>query len=79
VPGEAEHLPFADLRFDFVLMAFCICYFNDLHVAFKEALRVLKVQGVLVVGFLDKNSVIGQDYEKRKRNSTFINLPTSIR
>lgn len=71
VDGTAEQLPYADLRFDFVLMAFCISYFNDLHVAFKEAYRVLKHRGVLVVGFLDKNGMIGKQYEARRSGSTF--------
>ena len=44
VDGTAENLPYGDLRFDFVLMAFCISYFEDLHAAFMEAYRVLKHQ-----------------------------------
>lgn len=69
--GRAESLPFGDHRFDFVLMNFCICYFNELHVPFKEAHRVLKSNGALVVGFIDKNSAIGQYYETHKPESTF--------
>jgi ubiquinone/menaquinone biosynthesis C-methylase UbiE len=71
IDGLAERLPYKDLRFDFVLMAFCISYFNDLHVAFKEAHRVLKRNGSLVLGFLDKNSIIGSQYEQRRSDSTF--------
>ena len=71
VDGSAEHLPYADLRFDFVLMAFCISYFEDLHVAFLEASRVLKQDGTLVIGFIDRNSTIGQYYERHKPESTF--------
>ena len=71
VDGVAEHLPYGDLRFDFVLMAFCISYFDDLHVAFREANRVLKQSGVLVIGFIDRNSIIGKQYEQRKPESTF--------
>jgi ubiquinone/menaquinone biosynthesis C-methylase UbiE len=69
--GVAEELPYGDLKFDFVLMAFCISYFNKLRVPFKEAYRVLKQGGSLVVGFLDKNSIIGREYEARKLESTF--------
>lgn len=69
--ATAENLPYGDLRFDFVLMAFCISYFNDLHVAFKEAHRVLDTSGMLVLGFLDKHSTIGQQYEQRRPGSTF--------
>jgi ubiquinone/menaquinone biosynthesis C-methylase UbiE len=69
--GVAESLPYGDHRFDFVLMNFCISYFADLHSPFKEAHRVLKSNGVLVVGFIDKNSIIGRYYEQNKPNSTF--------
>ncbi len=69
--GHAEELPYADMRFDFVLMAFCIIYFEELQPPFKEAFRVLKKDGDLIVGFLDKNSPIGQEYEKKKTESIF--------
>jgi ubiquinone/menaquinone biosynthesis C-methylase UbiE len=67
----AERLPYGDHRFDFVLMNFCISYFDDLHLAFKEAHRVLKGNGSLIVGFIDKDSMIGRYYEKHKPESTF--------
>lgn len=71
IDGTAENLPYGDLRFDFVLMSFCISYFNELYTPFKEAYRVLKNNGVLVVGFIDKNSIIGKEYENRKPDSVF--------
>lgn len=67
----AEALPYHDLSFHIVLMNFSICYFESLHRAFKEAFRVLKDQGVLIVGFLDKNSPIGKQYESQKSKSLF--------
>jgi ubiquinone/menaquinone biosynthesis C-methylase UbiE len=69
--GVAEELPYGDLKFDFVLMAFCISYFTKLRAPFKEAHRVLKNNGSLVVGFLDRESAIGREYESRKAESTF--------
>lgn len=71
VDGVAERLPYGDLRFDFVVMAFCISYFSDLQLAFQEACRVLKKKGTLVVGFVDRNSTIGNYYEHHKTESTF--------
>ncbi|MCZ2460321.1 MAG: class I SAM-dependent methyltransferase [Chitinophagales bacterium] len=67
----AEHLPYKDMQFDFVLMAFCISYFKNLSQAFKEAHRVLKKGGALIVAFIDKESVIGKFYEQRKLYSVF--------
>ncbi|MDH4092786.1 MAG: class I SAM-dependent methyltransferase [Cyclobacteriaceae bacterium] len=69
--GIAERLPYKDLRFDFVVMAFCISYFDDLQGAFREAHRVLKKDGTLVVGFIDQDSTIGKYYEEHRPESTF--------
>lgn len=67
----AEKLPYKSLQFDLVLMNFSICFFEDLQKAFKEAYRVLKHRGSLLVGFLDKNSRIGKFYTARKPKSIF--------
>ena len=67
----AEHLPYHDLSFDFVVMAFCISYFESLRLAFKEALRVLKPEGQIIVGLLDKDSPIAKEYEQRRDKSVF--------
>ncbi len=69
----AEHLPYKSLQFDFVLMNFCISYFEDVPEAFKEAHRVLKRGGCLIAGFIDKNSRIGRFYQERKPESVFYN------
>jgi len=67
----AEHLPYKSLQFDFVLMNFCISYFEDVPESLREAHRVLKRGGCLIIGFIDKDSRIGQDYEQRKQESLF--------
>lgn len=67
----AEDLPYKSGYFDFVLMNCCISYFNNVQQAFTEAHRVLKNGGVLLVGFIEKNSRIGKLYERRKPNSLF--------
>lgn len=69
--ASAEHLPYKDLQFDFVIMAYCISYIKDLHAALKEANRVLKHNGSLIVGFIDKNSPIGKFYIATKSLSLF--------
>lgn len=67
----AERLPYKDLQFDFVLMVNCIYYFQSIQSAFKEAHRVLKRDGTLIIGFVEKNSIIGKSYELKKQDSTF--------
>jgi SAM-dependent methyltransferase len=69
--GVAEEMPYQNLQFDTVLMNFCISYFENLQRAFTEAFRVLKSGGVLIVGFIDKNSRLGKYYENKREKSLF--------
>lgn len=68
--GLAENLPYADLQFDFVLFV-TICHLPKLKIAFTEAHRVLKHNGALIIGFLDKDRPIAQSYLEKKERSTF--------
>lgn len=67
----AERLPYKDLKFDFVLMVNSIYYFQSIKAAFKEAHRVLKNEGTLIVGLIEKDSIIGVSFELKKQDSTF--------
>ena len=69
--GVAESLPFPDSHFDFILMVNVICFLDDIKKAFKEAYRVLKPRGYLLIGFIDVDSPLGKLYEKHKNESTF--------
>ena len=69
--GVAEDLPFSDGRFDFVLMVTTICFVDDIVKSFKEAFRVLKNDGFIIVGFVDKESELGKQYSEKKENSRF--------
>lgn len=71
IEGVAESLPFPDLQFDFVLMVATICFLDDIEAAFKEASRVLKHGGCLIIGFIDAESPIGRSYQERRDESTF--------
>lgn len=70
VNGTAENLPMRDMYFDFVLFV-TICHLNSVNQAFKEAYRVLKPKGSIVVGFIDKDQKIGKTYEENRMRSTF--------
>ena len=70
-PGVAEALPFSDADFDFVLMVTTICFVDDLVKSFKEALRVLKPGGCIIVGFVDKESELGRQYAAKRDTSKF--------
>ena len=69
--AKAEKLPFEDASFDYVLMVTTICFLEDVLVAFREAIRILKPEGVFVIGFVDKDSVLGRQYQEKKDKSKF--------
>lgn len=72
----AEKLPYKDWHFDFVLMASCVHYLDDIQAAFREAHRVLKPGSSLIIGFIPKDSIIGKSYEQKRQTSTFYKKAT---
>ena len=69
--GVAEALPFADGAFDFALMVTVVCFLENVTEAFREVRRILKPQGVLIIGFIDRDSELGRRYSQRKKQSRF--------
>jgi SAM-dependent methyltransferase len=69
--AKAELLPFAAEKFDYALMITTICFVEDLGATFREAARVLKPGGSLVVGFIDRESPLGRQYAARKDRDPF--------
>lgn len=67
----AEDLPFEDNSFDFVLMVTIICFLQNPLKALKEAKRVLKSEGHIIIGMIDKNSFLGKIYLSKKKKSRF--------
>ena len=76
VEGIAENLPFENETFDFALMVTTICFLDDVEKAFNEVKRILRPEGHFLVGFVDKESSIGQQYEKFKEQNVFYRLAT---
>ncbi|ASJ03782.1 methyltransferase type 11 [Thermococcus profundus] len=71
IEGTAENLPFEDESLDYLLMVTTICFVDDPEKALREAHRVLRPGGALIIGFVDRNSPIGRFYEEHKNESTF--------
>jgi SAM-dependent methyltransferase len=69
--GVAEELPFGDSRFDFILMVTTVCFVDDVGRSLEEAHRVLSDGGVIIIGFVDRNSKMGQIYLERKEENVF--------
>ena len=74
--GVAEQLPFNDETFDFVVLVTTICFVDDLEESFKESYRVLKSDGSIIVGFVDKESELGKRYQLKRMKSKFYKYAT---
>ena len=76
IEAVAEKLPFDDNIFDFVLFVTTICFVDDIKKSFLEARRVLKNNGSIIIGFVDKESELGKKYLVKKNKSKFYNIAT---
>ena len=71
--GTAERLPYGDMTFDFVLFV-TICFLKDVKRAFRQAHRVLKPNGAVIIGFLDKDRSVAKEYELKRNRSHFYSV-----
>ncbi len=71
IRGIAEALPFTNSCFKLVLMVTTMCFLDDVSLAFREVFRVLKPRGWFILAFIDRNSPIGEIYERNKGDSPF--------
>jgi ubiquinone/menaquinone biosynthesis C-methylase UbiE len=71
INARAERLPFGDRSFDFTLFVTTICFLDSIEGSLREAWRITKDGGFIVVAFIDKCSLLGKLYRKRKKDSLF--------
>jgi SAM-dependent methyltransferase len=71
VCAVAEALPFRHDVFDHALIVTTICFVDDARAMLSEACRVLKPEGALVLGFIDRTSRFGRHYEAHRQESVF--------
>lgn len=69
--ASAEALPFKTQVYDFVLLVTVLCFLPDPPGALKEATRVLKPGGRIIIGMIDRDSPLGQVYQAKKQESKF--------
>jgi ubiquinone/menaquinone biosynthesis C-methylase UbiE len=69
--GVAEHLPFRDDTFETALIVTTICFVDDIPQTLAEADRILSESGSLVIGYIDKDSPVGEIYQETKAENPF--------
>ena len=67
----AEALPLADAIFDYALIVTTICFVDAADKMMTEVHRVLRPGGKLVIGFIDRESGVGQTYLDHQAESVF--------
>jgi len=66
ITAVGENLPFGNNEFDFVLMVITLAFLKDANQVITESGRVLKNNGKLIIGFVDRESELGKSYKIRK-------------
>lgn len=69
--ARGEALPFADAQFAFALLVTVICFVDDVTTLLREVGRVLVADGEIIIGFIDRNSPLGRQYEAMKNDNPF--------
>lgn len=67
VAARGEDLPFREKTFGCILIVATLCFVDDPLKTLKEAERVLKDRGSVVIGFIPGDSPCGALYEKKKK------------
>jgi ubiquinone/menaquinone biosynthesis C-methylase UbiE len=71
VGGVGEYLPIASNSFDFALITVTLCFLKDIAKTFKETKRILRENGFIILGFIDRESFLGELYLKKKEKNPF--------
>lgn len=71
VKGTAEKLPFFDESMNMILMVTVVCFVDSINLSLKEAYRVLKPDGYVLIGFVPLESYLGQKHYSNRDGSRF--------
>jgi len=71
IDGIAEALPIKDCLYDFALLVTVDCFLDSLETAFREVKRILKTDGFIILGLVDRNSKLGKKYQEQKSVNKF--------
>jgi SAM-dependent methyltransferase len=76
--GVGEHLPIQSNSVDLVLMVTAVCFFEDLQAALDEAHRVLRPGSQILLGYIDRESRVGKQYQAIKDENPFYREATFL-
>lgn len=65
--ARGEHLPFRDATFGAALVVVTLCFVEDPKAVLREARRVVRPGGALVLGIVPSDSPLGARYQERGR------------
>lgn len=76
--GFGEKLIFFDEAFDYVSIIITLCFVRDPFKVLQESHRVLKQDGRIIVGIIDRESFLGEFYRRKKsifyKQANFFNV-----
>jgi SAM-dependent methyltransferase len=72
----AGALPFPAATFDCVLAVTTLCFVDDASAMLREAARVLRPGGLIVIGLIDREGALGRVYRTRRRHDPFYRAAT---
>jgi len=70
--GVGEHLPYCSGSFDYSLMMTVICFLDNIPMAFKEVFRVLRPDGRIITGFIERDGEIHRHYSREPEKGRFL-------
>ena len=76
IQAVAECLPFRNAAFDYVLAVTTICFVDDPARMLNEAWRVLRPRGTVCIGFIDRETCLGQTYLTQQPRNPFYRAAT---
>ncbi len=64
--GTGERLPYQARTFDYVLIVIALCFVQDPLEVLKQAHKVLRENGRIIIGIVDRDSFLGKYYQEKK-------------
>lgn len=71
VTAFGEQMPFPDCSFDFAIMVTVDCFVRDIRQVYREAFRIIRNGGVLIIGTLHKDGAIAKSYQTESGDEVY--------